>query len=52
MAYNHARERKIWLTKKEKEEVMLRKEKVSEEKISILREYDENDFNSDLIMSM
>lgn len=46
MAYNHARERKIWLIKKEKEEVMLRKEKVSEDKISMLREYDENDFNS------
>lgn len=47
MAYNHGKERKIWLIKKEQEEIMLRQEKVSEEKISLLRQYDENDFNSD-----
>ena len=47
MAYNHGKEKRIWLKKKEEEERMLKEENVSKEKILILRKYDENDFKSD-----
>lgn len=47
MTYNKAREEHKWKQWKEKEEEILRREGMEEEKILSLRESDWNDFNAD-----